>query len=57
MRVAIKTASGTIYSRDYLNKTYEQVKRIEAEYMRRRGWEEVAEVTGISQFKIIPEGK
>jgi len=57
MRVAIKTASGTIYSRDYPNKTYEQVKRIEAEYMRRRGWEEVAEVTGISQFKIIPEEK
>ena len=57
MRVAIKTASGTIYSRDYPNKTYEQVKRIEAEYMRRCGWEEVVEVTGISQFKILGEEK
>ena len=57
MRVAIKTASGTIYSRDYPNKTYEQVKRIEAEYMRKRGWEETIKITGISQFKIIPEEK
>ena len=44
-------------SRDYPGKTYEEVKKIMRKEMESAGWTEVAEVTGISQFKIIPEEK
>ena len=57
MKVKIQTRAGIITSRNFPNKTYEEVKKIMRKEMESAGWEEVTEITEISQFKILPEEK
>ena len=57
MKIKIQTHSGVIYSRDFPGKTYKQASNIMAKELCKAGWEEVAKITGISQFKILPEEK
>jgi len=55
MIIAIETKAGVIFTRDYPNKTYKEVARIEREFMRKAGWTETRKITGISQFRILKE--
>ena len=57
MKIAIETHSGIIFTRDFPTRTYKQASEIMAKEMRKAGWTEVAEIRGISQFKILPEKK
>ena len=52
MKIKIQTFSGYMYSKEYSG-TYEVAKKKLRQSLRKSGWEEVVELTGISQYKII----
>ncbi len=57
MRIRIETRTGIITSREFKKETYNQAKNIMRKELCKAGWEEVVEITNISQFKILPEEK
>ena len=52
MKLKIKTFSGYMYSQEYSG-TYEEAKKKLRDRLRKAGWTEVADLTGIHQYKIM----